>query len=317
MNRADRIAGCLYGAAIGDALGSAFEFIKSDAIERRLGEPIAREFVQAIPGSLLYPREPGRPTDDTAMALSVALAIAGDEPLTAGLFAKRFLEDLDRVHGRFGEIFWTGGPGGATTRSLSRLKRGADPATCGHPEDGGNGTAMRAHPVGFLADRDTVLEVAAIQARVTHGHPAAIAAAAAVAVLVYDALQGDGASIDVPDGIVDATFVTSWHELHRDLVPSGLRLPNRLRNVAMSAWETVAAAHAIAMCFAGDPVTAIGVAAASGGDTDTVATITGAIVGARSGLSAFPTTWLEGLTARPIVEDALQELLASARCGLR
>ncbi|MGP6157169.1 MAG: ADP-ribosylglycohydrolase family protein [Vulcanimicrobiaceae bacterium] len=36
---------------------------------------------------------------------------------------------------------------------------------------------------------------------------------------------------------------------------------------------------------AGDPVTAIGTAAASGGDTDTVAAITGAIVGARYGLS--------------------------------
>lgn len=316
MTRADRIAGCLYGAAIGDALGAAFEFIKSDAIERRLGEPIVREYVRAMPNSLLYPREPGRPTDDTAMALSVALAIAGDESLTAGLFAKRFLEDLDRVNGRFGEIFWTGGPGGATTRSLSRLKRGADPATCGHPEDGGNGTAMRAHPVGFLADRDMVLEVAAIQARVTHGHPAAIAAAAAVAALVHGALQGDDTSIDVPAGIVDATFVKSWHELHRDLAPSGLRLPSRLRNVAMSAWETVAAAHAIATCFAGDPVTAIGVAAASGGDTDTVATIAGAIVGARSGLAAFPTSWLDGLTARPIIEDVLQAILASARCGI-
>jgi ADP-ribosylglycohydrolase len=84
----------------------------------------------------------------------------------------------------------------------------------------------------------------------------------------------------------------------------------------MSAWETVAAAHAIAMCFAGDPVTAIGVAAASGGDTDTVATITGAIVGARSGLAAFPKSWLEGLTARPIVEDVLHEVLSSARCGV-
>jgi ADP-ribosylglycohydrolase len=315
MTRADRIAGCMYGAAIGDSLGSAFEFVKSDTIERRLGEPIAREYVQAMPHSLLYPREPGRPTDDTAMALSVALAIAGGEPLTAGLFAKRFLEDLDRQTGRFGEMFWHGGPGGATTRSISRLQRGADPATCGHPEDGGNGTAMRVHPVGFLAERAEVLEVAALQARVTHGHPAAIAAAAAVAGLVHDALHGVAMSSDVPAGIVDVTFIKSWHELHRDLVPTGLRLPSRLRNVAMSAWETVAAAHAIAMCFAGDPVTAIGVAAASGGDTDTVATITGAIVGARSGLSAFPQSWLEGLTAHPIVEEVLQEVLSSARCG--
>jgi ADP-ribosylglycohydrolase len=156
-----------------------------------------------------------------------------------------------------------------------------------------------------------VLEVAAAQARVTHGHPAAIAAAAAVAVMVYDALHGVDPSSDVSAGITDVTFAKTWHELHRDLVPSGLRLPGRLRNVAMSGWETVAAAHAITACFAGDPVVAIGVAAASGGDTDTVASITGAIVGARSGIAAFPKSWLEGLTARPLLDEVLQDVLRS------
>lgn len=310
MTRADRIAGCLYGAAIGDALGSAFEFVTSDAIERRLGEPVVRGYLPAAPHSLLHPREPGRPTDDTAMALSVACALSCGEPPTPELFSRRFLADLDREHGRFGKMFWTGGPGGATTRSLSRLQRGADPATCGHPEDGGNGAAMRVHPVGFLADRAAVLDVAAMQARVTHGHPAAVAAAAAVAVLVHDALRGAAPSLDVPAGITDAAFARSWRELHADLALSGLRLPGRLRNVAMSGWETVAAAHAIAACFPGDPVAAIGAAAASGGDTDTVATITGAIVGARYGIAALPQAWIDGLAARALVENVLQEVLA-------
>jgi ADP-ribosylglycohydrolase len=203
MTRADRIAGCLYGAAIGDALGSAFEFVDSGTIERRLGEPIVREYRPALHGSLLYPRAPGQPTDDTAMALSVAGTIASGESLTPDLFARRFLRDLDRRDGRFGAMFWGGGPGGATTRALSRLKKGADPAACGHPEDGGNGAAMRVHPVGFLADRDAVLGVAATQARVTHGHPAAIAAAEAVAVTVYDALDGVATSLNVPAGIAE------------------------------------------------------------------------------------------------------------------
>jgi ADP-ribosylglycohydrolase len=311
MTRADGIAGCLYGAAIGDALGSAFEFAGSDAIEHSLGEPVVREYRHALSGSLLHPREPGQPTDDTAMALSLACAIASGEALTPELFARRFLADLDRQNGRFGAMFWGGGPGGATTRALSRLRRGADPAACGHPEDGGNGAAMRAHPIGFLNDRDAVLAVAAAQARVTHGHPAAIAAAAAVAAIVYDALHGIAPSTDVPAGITDATFVKAWRELHRELVPSGLRLPSRLRNVAMSGWETVAAAHAIAMCFAGDPVLAIGAAAASGGDTDTIASITGAIVGARTGIAAFPKPWLDGLAARSLVDEVLQRLFAA------
>ena len=312
--RAEAIAGCLYGAAIGDALGSSFEFASSRDIERYLCEPIVRTYVSAAPGSLLYPREPGNPTDDTAMALSVALAIAGDEPLTAALFARHFLEDLDRREGRLGEMFWHGGPGGTTTAALGRLRGGAEPATCGGPNDGANGAAMRAHPVGFLASRDDVLAVSAMQARVTHGHPSAVAAAMAVAVSVHDALHGAEASTAVPDGIKDAQFAEAWQEYHRDLKPSGLHLPRALRDVDMAGWNTVAAAHAITMCFPADPVTAIGVAAASGADTDTIASIAGAIVGARHGVAAFPKEWLERLVAAPFVEDVLQKLLASERC---
>jgi ADP-ribosylglycohydrolase len=48
---------------------------------------------------------------------------------------------------------------------------------------------MRAHPVGFLLDRASVFRVAALQARVKHDHPAAIAAAGAIVVLVHDALS--------------------------------------------------------------------------------------------------------------------------------
>ncbi len=72
-------------------------------------------------------------------------------------------------------------------------------------------------------------------------------------------------SIVVPAGITDPTFAKSWRELQKDVAPSGLRLPGRLRNVAMSGWETVAAAQSIATCFGDDLVTAIGAAAASGG----------------------------------------------------
>jgi ADP-ribosylglycohydrolase len=309
VSRADRIAGSLYGAAIGDALGSAFEFVNSDAVEAALGGSIVREYRSAMPGSLLHPRKPGHPTDDTAMALSVAMAIASREPLTAWLFASRFLEDLDRREGRFGAMFWGGGPGGATTRALSRLGRGADPISCGNREDGGNGAAMRVHPVGFLRDRSEVLEAAASQARVTHGHPAAIAAASAQAVIVYDALHDAPLSADVPAGVTDETFVGAWLELHRDVQLKDARLPPRLRNVAMSGWETVAAAHAITMCFPDDPVRALGAAAASGGDTDTVASIAGAIVGARFGLQAFPVSWIDGLAARLLVEGVLREVL--------
>jgi ADP-ribosylglycohydrolase len=315
VTRADRIAGCLYGAAIGDALGSAFEFVNAASIERHVGEAFVREYRPALRGSLLYPRAPGKPTDDTAMALSVAGTIASGEPLTAEAFARGFLADLERGTGRYAEMFWHGGPGGATTRALARLRTGADPATCGHPDDGGNGTAMRAHPVGFVRDRDEALRVAAVQARVTHGHPAAIAAAQAVAALVHDALAGREPGEDVPDGVDDAKFAAAWREMHRDLV-RGERLPGHLRNVAMNAWATVSAAHAISLVYADDAAGAIAAAAASGGDTDTMACIVGGIVGARFGVVALPAEWVQGLVARAAIADAVERLAPFAGAGV-
>jgi ADP-ribosylglycohydrolase len=318
MTRGDRIAGSMYGAAIGDALGSAFEFIDAATIHRALGEPFVWDYRPAERGSLLHPREPGRPTDDTAMALSVAATVACGEPLTAELFARRFLTDLERGKGRFSKLFWDGGPGGASTRALSRLRAGAEPATCGHAEDGGNGAAMRAHPIGFLSDRDAVLRVAALQACVTHGHPAAIAAAQAVAVLVHDAISGRESSIGPPPGIDDPTFLATWRAMHCGAGVSGDEaLPTHLRNIAMSGWATVAGAHAIAHIFEGKPDRAIAAAAASGGDTDTICSIVGALVGARYGIIAIPPRWVAGLHRSELVDVAISACYSNSALDLQ
>jgi ADP-ribosylglycohydrolase len=285
----------MFGAAIGDALGSAFEMLGNDRIERHLGSAFAWDFERAIPGSLLAGRAAGEPTDDTAMALSVAFTLTCGETPVPALFAKRFLADLDRRSGEFADMFWNGGPGGATTRALRNLQNGGAPASNGHVDDGGNGAAMRAHPVGCLRDRAEVLRIAGMQAKITHGHPSAVAAAQAIAVLVHDAIGGAPVSVDFPSGISDNALESAWASAHRDLV-SGDRLPAHLRNAAMSGWGTVAAAHAIGVLYADDPNRAIAAAAASGGDTDTVASIVGALVGARVGRAALREQWLTGLS---------------------
>ncbi len=315
MMRGERVLGALWGAAIGDALGAAFEFVPSSAIESHLGEAFAREYRTAIPGSLLSGHAAGVPTDDTAMALSVAMTIVETGEPTAADFAERFLADLRPGAGMTADLFWDGGPGGATTKALRSLRCGADPATCGTADAGGNGAAMRAHPVGFLRSREAVLALAAVQARVTHGHPAAVAAAQAVAVLVHDAIEDRSASAACPEGIADAAFRETWQAFHAHVIPVEGRLPAKLRDVEMSGWETVAAAHAITLCFPNDPADAIYAAAASGRDTDTVATIAGAIVGARLGIAGLRASLRERLLASPAIDTVTAALSSAIRCG--
>ncbi len=310
----DRVLGAMFGAAIGDALGSAFEFVDSATIARHLGnDGIVREYHPALSGSLLAPRAPGKPTDDTAMALCVAGVIASSDEPTATAFATSFTTQLRRnSRSRIATMFWTGGPGGATMRALARLDAGADPAESGAPDDGGNGAAMRAHPVAMLYTREAALRVAGLQARVTHGHPAAVEAARAVAAIVHDALHVDAfgdvtLSADVPDGISEPTFLRAWKAAHAEADSEGDALPPHLRDVGMSGWETVAAAHAIAMRYP-DPGEAIGRATASGGDTDTIASIVGTIVGARDGFRRLPTRLVDTLVDGGLVRKSATAL---------
>jgi ADP-ribosylglycohydrolase len=131
---------------------------------------------------------------------------------------------------------------------------------------------MRAHPLGCLRDRDEVLRIAAIQSRVTHGHPRRRSCGASSAVLVFDGIAGVPPSAEIPAGIYEATFATAWRDADRHSTTTG-DLPAHLRDVDMSGWATVAAAHAISLHYNDNPEVAIGAAAASGCDTDTIASI--------------------------------------------
>lgn len=310
-SRESQIRGAMFGAAIGDALGSAFEFVSAADIARAIGDSFALEYRDPLLGSLLHARghRPGMPTDDTAMALSVAWTIANGAPYTAERFATAFLADLDRESGRFGTMFWDGAPGNSTLRAIRDLKRGADPATCGGSNDGGNGAAMRSHPIGFLSDRAQALEIAALQARITHGHPAAVESARAIAAIVHDAVLGLEPTVDVPYGINEPTFVAAWDKAHNGINEGTDILPEHLQNVAMSGWVTVATAHAIAYIFRNDPTRAIAAAAASGRDTDTVASIVGAIVGSRRGFEALPADLAADLVGANDVRDISEALV--------
>ena len=61
-----------------------------------------------------------------------------------------------------------------------------------------------------------------------------------------------------------------------------------LVGTSLATWEAVPAAFAVASAFSDEPWLACRVAASLGGDSDTIAAMTGAIVGSRCGLNVFP-----------------------------
>jgi hypothetical protein len=62
--------------------------------------------------------------------------------------------------------------------------------------------------------------------------------------------------------------------------------------------EALATALYCFLMFPDEPVRAVARAAASGGDSDSIAALTGAFAGARHGVAAFPAEWFERIEYR-------------------
>ena len=147
----------LYGAVIGDIAGSAYEFHN---VKRK-----------DIP---LFPFE-ARFTDDTAMTMAVANAFvkAGKDDIPA------FQSELVREMQRIGRMYPDAGYGGRFIRWIMSEK----PAPYGSY---GNGSAMRVSPCALVAE--TLKEAEALakaSAEVTHNHREGIRGAKAVAAAIW------------------------------------------------------------------------------------------------------------------------------------
>ena len=151
----------MYGAILGDIIGSPFEFDRGGK---------TKDFP-------LFSRHCTY-TDDTVMTLAVAEAFleGGQEQE----LRKRLIASMQR----YGRAFPYAGYGGMFGRWL----RTPDPQPYG---SFGNGSAMRVSAVAWLfGDLDTVRRMARLSAEVTHNHPEGIKGAEATAAAIYLARTG-------------------------------------------------------------------------------------------------------------------------------
>ena len=311
-------SGCLFGLAYGDALGKPTEFLTVAQIEGRYGPGGPRE----LEG------DPALVTDDTQMALAVGwalhdAAVPADLPRRLeALLRERFVAwargpDNNRA------------PGQTCLRACADLAAGVAWQRASVAGSKGCGANMRVAPVGLVAgyDLDTLAGVAQLQAGLTHGHPTGLAASELTAFAVRVLRDGT----DLPDlpgllrerchdqrrvyrhawladlwcqpGVETAEGFISrgWEEcLHAlDRLDAALAVADdgadacQYTGAGWIAEEALATALLCALRHADDPVTALGRAAATSGDSDSIACLTGAFLGAVYGMSAWPPSWAE------------------------
>ncbi|WP_433558295.1 ADP-ribosylglycohydrolase family protein [Pseudonocardia xinjiangensis] len=301
----DRAVGALAGLALGDALGMPTQSMSRRRIAERYG-PVTG-LLDAAADQPIAPGLPaGTVTDDTEQALLLArLLIDGAGHVDAVAFAEalsRWEEEM--VRRGSADLL-----GPSTRRALQRLHAGEPPEESGR--DGTtNGAAMRVAPVGIAVPvGDALLDAVVAAGRVTHNTGIGIAAAAAVAAAVSAGVAG-AAQADALDEAERAAAAGAQRGHWRAGADVGARirwvrgcvrgmgraaLTDAVVDVvgtSVAAQESVVAAFALVEALGSDPLDALTVAAGLGGDTDTIAAICGAVLGAHHGVAGLPADML-------------------------
>ncbi|WUH91889.1 ADP-ribosylglycohydrolase family protein [Streptomyces sp. NBC_00433] len=279
MDRTERAVGAVVGSAVGDALGAPFEFGPVGAFSSRFPRDADSEEMCGGGGW-----DAGEATDDTQMAVHL-----GESLLERGGL------DLPDVFARFRR--WAAADPkdiGLQTEDVLTNGRPWDAAAAAHfasnHRAAGNGALMRAttSAVHFAPrGRQATMGAARAISALTHGDPAAWEGTAIFHDLVRVALEGADPIAAVPSALA---HVRPNHRDRYSVVLDANWHPNRATEFNGAVWPCLGSA-VWAVRTTTSYEDAVRAAVDLGGDTDTVAAVTGGLAGAVHGFHAIPTRW--------------------------
>lgn len=312
----DRFTGAMLGLACGDALGAPAEFLSKEQLAAQFGR------LEDMVGGGHYTRwRPGEWTDDTGMALCVAAGILAqpDDPVAA--IGDRFLDwrkgakDVGSTIAAALDGFLSLGRRSSGAGDISDWARAADSTHQARSgKAAGNGSLMRTLPVALAyTDRSRLRLQSAHISAMTHWDPQAEAGCLAYCFWVLEVLEG-------------ADLTTGWHRAlsaTRDRAAEGVgpadapglsplppRFWERLETAPARPYEELQPTGyagyvldcleaAVWCALNNDSAEAAIIDAVNlAGEADTIAAVTGGIVGAYYGLRALPDRWLEVVEER-------------------
>ena len=303
----DRYLGCLFGMAIGDALGAPVEFQQPGTFEPISGMRAGGPF--NLPA--------GHWTDDTSMALCIAASLIEQDEFIPGDIMARFVRWY-----RKGYLSSTGACfdiGNRTRAALEDYERSGQPfrpkGFCDFPS---NGSIMRLAPIpmAYRADPARAIHLAGESSRLTHNHPDAQDACRYLAALTIGALNGAGKEellqpffdpaentwTDVPltDAMADIVQGSFMKKERDEIHPSAH---------AVLCLEAALWAFARTDSFADGALLVVNM----GDDSDTTGAVYGQFAGAYYGYGALPQRWRDDLAKPDLLRDYALDLLRLAK----
>jgi len=290
-----KFVGCLVGSAVGDALGSSFE-----------GSRVSEAKIE---------RFSGRWTDDTHMMIGVAESMITNKGFDGSHMTQIFIKnyELEPWRGYASgppRVFRWVASGVPWNEAAKRLFSGAGSY--------GNGAAMRVAPIGvfYHDDLEQLRVVACGQSRITHVHELGMEGAAIQAHAVALAVKADPSSDLDSYAFLKKLKDFAHNEVYKrklERVWELLRETNK-RRVARDLGNGVEAYNSVPTaiyCFLrnqGNFEDSVLYAISLGGDTDTIAAMTGAISGAHQGVEAISERWKTNLERGDYIKELAEKL---------
>ncbi|WP_192458374.1 ADP-ribosylglycohydrolase family protein [Musicola keenii] len=308
-NPHDAILGCLYGQAVGDAMGMPSELWPQEQVRRHFGwidtflpgpdENVAAQGLKA-----------GEYTDDTQQAIALLKAIVeAGGAVEPERIARHILAWAERINAFERNVL-----GPSSKAALNAIRVGT-PVHDIQANGVTNGAAMRIAPLGCVADtsdNEAFIQAVRLACSPTHQSDIAVAGAFAIAWAISRAIDGvswQALKVELPgltENVQRQCITTFCPQLGRRITQA-LNFTENLRNLpdsralselydtlgaGMDTLESVPMALALVELADTHPQRCAVLSANLGGDTDTIGAMATAICGALHGIKAFPAAWI-------------------------
>jgi len=345
MNKQDRFSGCLFGGAIGDALGYTVEFLNLPMIQNRFGENGITDLVlDKVTNKAII-------SDDTQMTLFTADGMiwaylrcsergigsyAGSgtyQSYLRWLYTQTghiedecwlekqphekqdFIIKYDKSILEYKELFDPRAPGNTCLSSLASGEMGS--IECPINNSKGCGGVMRTAPVGlFLHHKpEYAFRIGAEIAAITHGHPSGYLSAGALSAIIAELINGK----TILESAKSAMRMLATYESHRETLTA---MANAIKlaagnETAINAIKTLgqgwvgeeALAIALFCALRETDVKHVFIASVNhDGDSDSTGAICGNILGAAYGIGALPKGWVKNIELHDLILDMSDKL---------
>ena len=262
----------VYGFAVGDALGVPYEFKQRNSFQ-----------CKDMTGYGTYNQPPGTWSDDTSMMLATCDSIKQCGGINIKDLRLRFEKWMQcgeyTAHGKLFDI-------GNTTLAALTAGKGINDINAN-----GNGSLMRILPLAFI---DCVDEEIFEVSDITHAHEISEESCLLYVAIAKRLICGENIK-SILDSFKNCTFIrlTSIANLPKSEIKSTGYVVDTLE-AALWCVET-------SYNYAETVLTAVNL----GGDTDTIAGLSGGLAGIIYGFNGIPTEWIDKLANKELIERCL------------